>query len=59
MKIAGHEECGTVVTPWEGALPAGSYDLVVELDGKTDQRGLSLDGRRAKVTVLDVTPRAR
>ena len=59
MRIAGHEECGTVVTPWEGSLPVGGYNLIVSLDGKDDQIGLALGGRRRKVTVKDVTPRAR
>lgn len=60
MKIAGHEECGTVVTPWQGVLPAGGYNLIVSVDGKeVDQRGVALGGRRAKVTVIDVTPPAR
>jgi hypothetical protein len=56
MKIAGHEECGTVDVPWQGSLPRGRYNLIVSVDGKeTAQLGMTV-GSTAKLQVVDVTP---
>lgn len=56
MKIAGHEECGTVDVPWKGSLPRGNYNLIVYVDGEVvAQRCVSLGGT-TKPTVVDVTP---
>ena len=57
MKIADHAECGAVDVPWQGALPAGNYNLVVSVDGQVvAQIGMSLDGTSV-LRVVDVTPR--
>ncbi len=59
MKIAGHEECGTVDVPWQGSLPTGTYNLIVFVDGQeVDQRTMGL-GDHAELHVVDVTPPKR
>jgi hypothetical protein len=56
MKIAGHEECGTVDVPWQGSLPRGNYNLVVYVSGQVVAQSRVTLGRTTKVQIVDVTP---
>jgi len=57
MKIAGHEDCGTVDVPWQGSLPRGAYNLVVYVGSEVVAQVRMSLGSTAELHVVDVTPK--